>query len=41
MADVLAGYTGVVSSGGKDAYSENCGERFAEGMEQKRREGRL
>jgi hypothetical protein len=41
MADLLAGYTGVISGAGDVDYSKSDGERFAEGMAQKRREGRL
>jgi hypothetical protein len=41
MADVFRGRTGRIASGGEVTYSENCGEHFAEGLEQKRREGRL
>jgi hypothetical protein len=41
LADLLAGRIGLVRSGGKEALSENCGERFTDYLEQKRREGRL
>jgi hypothetical protein len=41
LADLLAGYIGQVHSGGKETLSENCGERFTDYLEQKRREGRL
>jgi hypothetical protein len=41
LADLFAGRTGRVASAGHEALSENCGERFAEHLEQQRREGRL
>jgi hypothetical protein len=41
LADLLAGHIGLIHSGGKEALSENCGERFTDYLEQKRREGRL
>ena len=41
LADLLAGRVGLIHSGGKEALSENCGERFTDYLEQKRREGRL
>jgi hypothetical protein len=41
MADVLRGRTGRIASDGQVAYSQNCGELFADGLEEKRREGRL
>jgi hypothetical protein len=41
LADLLAKHIGRVHSGGKEALSENCGERFTDYLEQKRREGRL
>jgi hypothetical protein len=41
MADLLRGRTGRIASRGTIAYSENCGELFTEGLEEKRREGRL
>ena len=40
LYDVLADHIGAVSGTG-EAYSENCGERFAAGMLEKRRRGRL
>ena len=45
LFDFLQGYVGVIGSSeyvaGGARFSENCGEKFAEGMEQKRQEGRL
>ena len=41
LADLFAGRIGRFHSGGKEALSENCGERFTDYLEQKRREGRL
>jgi hypothetical protein len=41
LADLLAGHIGLIRSGGKEALSENCGERFTDYVEQKRREGHL
>ena len=41
LADLLAGHIGTVHSGGKEALSQNCGERFTDYLVQKRREGRL
>lgn len=41
LADALAGLIGTVHSGGKEALSQNCGERFADYLVQKKREGRL
>lgn len=41
MADVLRGRTGRIASDGKIAYSQNCGELFTDGLEEKRREGHL
>ncbi|HEY3394576.1 MAG TPA: hypothetical protein VGK58_17830 [Lacipirellulaceae bacterium] len=41
LADLFAGRTGRIASGGDLALSENCGERFTEHLEDKRREGRL
>ena len=40
LADLFAGRIGRFQSG-KGAFSENCGERFTDYLEQKRREGRL
>jgi hypothetical protein len=40
MLDLFAGHIGVIASGIGD-LSEDTGRKFAEGMEQKRREGRL
>jgi hypothetical protein len=41
LADTLAGLIGSVHSGGKEALSQNCGERFTDYLIQKKREGRL
>ena len=38
MYDFMQGFIGTVD-GSSEAYSENCGEKFAEGMAQKQREG--
>lgn len=40
LFDFLQGYVGTVS-GTSEALSENCGPRFAEGMAEKQRDGRL
>jgi hypothetical protein len=40
LFDFLSGYIGTVS-GTTEALSENCGQRFAEGMLEKQRRGRL
>ena len=39
--DLFEGLIGQVSSGGEGRWSENCGEKFAEGMAEKCRQGRL
>jgi hypothetical protein len=41
MADLFAGRVGVVASTGDGRLSENTGERFADILVEKRREGRL
>lgn len=41
LADAMAEHIGTVHSGGKEALSQNCGERFTDYLVQKRREGRL
>jgi hypothetical protein len=41
LADLFAGRIGRFHSGCKEALSQNCGERFTDYLEQKRREGRL
>lgn len=45
LYDFLKDYIGVIHSSeyieGGARFSENCGEKFADGMEQKRKEGRL
>lgn len=40
LYDFMQGFIGTVD-GSPAAYSEHCGEKFAEGMAQKQREGRL
>jgi hypothetical protein len=40
LFDFLSGYMGAVS-GTTEALSENCGRRFAEGLDEKQRRGRL
>ncbi len=40
MYDFLKDYIGVVEGSG-EAFSEDCGRRFAEGLEEKRKAGRL
>ena len=39
--DLFEGLIGRVGSGGEGNWSENCGEKFAEGMAEKRRQGHL
>lgn len=41
MADWMRGHIGTIASDGKVAYSQDCGEKFADGLEEKRRQGRL
>ena len=41
LADVMADHIGTIHSGSQEALSQNCGERFTDYLEQKRREGRL
>jgi len=41
LADLFAGRVGRIRSGGRETLSENTGERFAEHLERKRREGTL
>lgn len=41
LADLFEGRVGRFNSGGKEALSQDCGERFTDYLEQKRREGRL
>jgi hypothetical protein len=41
LADLFAGRTGRIASGGQTVLSENCGERFTDDLERKRSEGRL
>lgn len=40
LFDFLVGYIGTVE-GSTEAFSENCGQRFAEGMAEKQQRGRL
>ena len=40
LFDLLAGHIGAVE-GSSEAWSERCGERFADGLEEKARQGRL
>lgn len=39
--DLFKGSIGHFRSGGEGRWSENCGEKFAEGMAEKRRQGHL
>jgi predicted DNA-binding protein len=41
LADLFAGRIGRINSGGTERLSEDCGEKFAAYLEQKRREGHL
>jgi hypothetical protein len=41
LADLLKGHIGTIRSGGKVAYSQNCGQHFTDYVVQKRREDRL
>ncbi len=41
LADLFAGHLNGMSSGSAEPLSENCGERFTDHLEQKRREDRL
>ena len=41
LADLFAGHIGGFSSGSEEPLSENCGEKFTDYLQQKRREGRL
>jgi len=40
LSDFLAGYIGTVE-GSSEAFSDNCGQRFAEGLAEKQQRGRL
>ena len=40
LFDFLSGYVGTVS-GSTEAFSENCGRRFAEGLVEKQRRGHV
>lgn len=41
LADLFEGRVGRIRSGGKEALSQDCGQRFTDHLEQKRKEGRL
>ena len=41
LADLFHGRVGRVRSGGKESLSENCGAKFADYLEEKRRAGHL
>ena len=41
LAELFAGHLNGISSGSAEPLSENCGQRFTDHLEQKRREGRL
>jgi hypothetical protein len=41
LADLFRGKIGRIKSSGKEALSENCGERFTDYLEEKRRKGIL
>ena len=40
LSDFLAGYIGTVE-GSREAFSDNCGQRFTEGVAEKQQRGRL
>ena len=40
LSDCLAGYIGTVE-GARGAFSDNCGQRFAEGVAEQQQRGRL
>lgn len=40
-ADLFAGRLGGIRSGGQGRWSENTGDKFAAGMEEKRKQGHL
>jgi hypothetical protein len=40
LSDFLTGYIGTID-GASEAYSDNCGQRFAEGLVEKQQRGRL
>ena len=40
LSDFLAGYISTVE-GSREAFSDNCGQRFAEGFAEKQQRGRL
>lgn len=41
LADLFAGRVGRIRSGGKEQLSEDCGTKFTNYLEEKRRSGRL
>lgn len=41
LAELMADYIGTIASGGNVAYSEDCGEKFTDGLVEKRQQGRL
>jgi hypothetical protein len=41
LADLFRGRVGRIRSGGRERLSEDCGQKFADYLEQKRKEGRL
>ena len=41
LADLFSGRIGRIRSGGRETLSDRCGERFADDLEVKRREGQL
>lgn len=41
MYDLFEGRLGLVDSGGKECLSEDCGEKFTDYLEEKRRQGNL
>lgn len=41
LADLFAGRVGHIRSGGKEHWSEECGAKFTDYLEEKRKAGRL
>jgi hypothetical protein len=41
LADLFAGRVGRIQSGGKERLSEECGAKFTDSLEEKRRSGHL
>ncbi|MGH9426175.1 MAG: hypothetical protein ACRD2L_07725 [Terriglobia bacterium] len=41
LADLFAGRTGRIRSGGEEHFSENCGAKLTEYLEEKRKAGHL